>query len=504
MNLEESDSFAEELEKNRRRKRGVMISIILCAFLVALLMVIISIIKYQDSITLKYFINGAQSKSAKIKVTDEENVQDPYIKLENLAKFLGYKYEIGDYVFHDESRESGYITNAYEVITFKVSDSTYNKYNIISNSKEALGGAKKVKALSSSDDYETFVLKEPLKFIENDIYISLKDVPRFFSCKVTWERYRRKFTKLSGVFTEKVVKNMTSAGYKSVDTNIENIKAALDDFVVVQNEKGQYGIYSLKSKSEILSCRYAQIRYSQNTQDFYVTTDKGTIGLVDNEGNILVNLDEYTELKLLDQMQYAKDKDSALYLVKKDGEYGVVNRNNEVVIYPQYEKIGYEISSYSQKDLTNPYIYFNRCIVCLKEGKYAIYNVNNPIDDQTLLESRFYLGFGCRNSNKSKASGTEQSVFLIPASCGIKGIVVNYNGLYGIYDTKAAELTVPCVFDKIYYITKNGQDTYYYKYGSEIGELKDYIYENNKNTATADEIAESEGTVLVEEDVEED
>ena len=47
MNLEESDSFAEELEKNRRRKRGVMISIILCAFLVALLMFMISIIKYQ-------------------------------------------------------------------------------------------------------------------------------------------------------------------------------------------------------------------------------------------------------------------------------------------------------------------------------------------------------------------------------------------------------------------------------------------------------------------------
>ena len=483
MNLEESDSFAEELEKNRRRKRGVMISIILCAFLVALLMFMISIIKYQDSITLKYFINGAQAKKAKIKVTHEEDTQNTYIKLEDLAKFLGYKYEIGDYVFHDEDKEKGYITNEYEVVTFGINANTYKKYNIVPN-KSTLIAENKIAALSAEDDYEVFVLNEPLQFIDDSVYISVKDVSRFFSVRVDWQQYRRRFTKLDGIYTTKMVNNIIAQGYAAVDYNIENIKAALDNYVVVQNENKLFGIYNLETKKEILSCRYAEIKYSQNTQDFYVKTDKETVGLVDNKGNILVNLDEYTELKLLDQVQYAVNKDDALYLVKKDDEYGVVDRNNNVIIYPQYEKIGYDIAPYNQVDLTNPYIYFNRCIVCMKENKYAVFNLKHPRDDQELLDSRFYLGFGCRNANKSRASGTEQSVFLIPSSCGIEGIVVNYNGLYGIYDTIEGELTIPCVFDKIYYITKNGEDTYYYQYGNETGELKDYIYENGFNTVS--------------------
>lgn len=483
MNLEESDSFAEELEKNRRRKRGVMISIILCAFLVALLMFMISIIKYQDSITLKYFINGSQVKKAKIKVTSEEDTENTYIKLEDLAKFLGYKYEIGDYVYHDEDKQKGYITNEYEVITFGVGSEFYHKYNIIQDSSTVIGGGK-VKALSSEDEYEIFILDNELQYIDDSVYISIKDVPRFFSVRVDWQQYRRRFTKLDGIYTTKLVEKMENLGYSDVSYNIESIKAALDDYIVVQNENNLYGIYNLDTKKEILSCRYSEIKYSQNTQDFYVKTDKGTVGLVDNKGNILVNLDEYTELKLLDQIQYAIDKDDALYLVKKDSEYGVVDRNNNVVIYPQYEKIGYEIGPYNQADLTNPYIYFNRCIVCMKENKYAIFNIDYPRNDQELLNSRFYLGFGCRNSNSSRASGTQQSVFLIPASCGIEGIVVNYNGLYGIYDTNVGELTVPCVFDKIYYVTENGETTYFYQYGKEIGELKDYIYENGFNTVT--------------------
>ena len=60
MNLEQSDSFKDEIEKNTKRRKGVMLSIVLCACLIAFLFIIIMILKYQDSITEKLFLDDKQ------------------------------------------------------------------------------------------------------------------------------------------------------------------------------------------------------------------------------------------------------------------------------------------------------------------------------------------------------------------------------------------------------------------------------------------------------------
>ena len=60
MNLEQSDSFKSELERNDRSKRNVVISLVFCSFLIVLLVVLIAFISYQDSITEKMFIDDGQ------------------------------------------------------------------------------------------------------------------------------------------------------------------------------------------------------------------------------------------------------------------------------------------------------------------------------------------------------------------------------------------------------------------------------------------------------------
>ena len=57
MNLEESDAFKAELEKNSRHKKNVMISIIVCVVILVLLIALIMYIKYTDSITLKLYVH---------------------------------------------------------------------------------------------------------------------------------------------------------------------------------------------------------------------------------------------------------------------------------------------------------------------------------------------------------------------------------------------------------------------------------------------------------------
>ena len=58
MNFEESDSFKNELERNARSKRGVVISLAFCAFLIVCLLILIAFLRYQDSITEKMFVDG--------------------------------------------------------------------------------------------------------------------------------------------------------------------------------------------------------------------------------------------------------------------------------------------------------------------------------------------------------------------------------------------------------------------------------------------------------------
>ena len=61
MNLEESNSYNQEVESRDRKRTGVMLSIILCGVFIALLFIMICIISYKDSITEKFFINRAQT-----------------------------------------------------------------------------------------------------------------------------------------------------------------------------------------------------------------------------------------------------------------------------------------------------------------------------------------------------------------------------------------------------------------------------------------------------------
>ena len=45
MNLEESDSFKERLERNSRQKRGVVVTMVFCALAIVILFIMIAVIK---------------------------------------------------------------------------------------------------------------------------------------------------------------------------------------------------------------------------------------------------------------------------------------------------------------------------------------------------------------------------------------------------------------------------------------------------------------------------
>ena len=229
-----------------------------------------------------------------------------------------------------------------------------------------------------------------------------------------------------------------------------------------------YGVISLDGK-EIISKKYEEITFVQNTEQFYVTTSDGRVGILDKDaGNVIAPSDKFEEISLLDQ-------ENKIYLVRKGKEYGVVNGTGKIIIYPEKDKIGIDLEKTKFENVENPNVLFNKCIPVEKDNKFGLYN----LDGDVVLEAA-YDGFGYITTEKV-SSGNEESVLLIPSYVGINGIVVNYNDKYGIYDVNVG-LTVPTVFDKIYSRTRNGETTYYAQYNGEEMNLEDYLKSSNLNT----------------------
>ena len=95
MNLEESDAFKEQLEKNSKHKKNVMISIIACVFAIILLVVLILYIQHKDRVTLKLYVNDTQYKIPSNFYFIENGKR--YVSIKDLAELLGYEYTRGIY-----------------------------------------------------------------------------------------------------------------------------------------------------------------------------------------------------------------------------------------------------------------------------------------------------------------------------------------------------------------------------------------------------------------------
>ena len=161
------------------------------------------------------------------------------------------------------------------------------------------------------------------------------------------------------------------------------------------------------------------------------------MGILGEDGSTIISPSEYEDISLLDD-------ENQLYLVKKDSEYGVLNRKGKAIIYAENDEIGFDTSDYTVEPVENEKLLFGKVIPVEKSGKYGLYNIEG---DLVLPLNYDDLGY---KSTASKSSGNEESTLLIPSSVGINGIVVNLNDFYGIFDVNREELILPCSYSKIY------------------------------------------------------
>lgn len=515
MNLEESDAFVEEMEKTDRKKKNVLMTIISCGVIVVILLVLIVFLTAEDAKRFKLYIDGNKiSDYSAIILNQNANVENTepkyYVNIEQLAKILGYSYQKGEYKSYTEDPNSCYIRTPYEIVSMKADSKSFTKY-ILNNTttdeeedeekteEEETEGQNKVKVVVSSknETQKIFYVDEAIQSINDILYAPISVIPEIFNVQLdVSEKNRVKIYSLDNLINNYASRIATKYKYSTVSNTYENFTAMADDMLVV-GDGSNYGVVSISTGKEIISLKYEDIVYMQNTKEFRVSAE-GSVGVVSNEGKTIIKPTEYDDITVLDELK-------KLYLVEKNGKYGVIDHNGENIIFCEYDSIGIENTEiYEDQNVRNYNLLFENCIPVEVDSKYGLMD----LEGNEILRI-IYDSFGnvtaekedteettktSKTSNDEKPSTKNQDsgILTIPESEGIQGIIVKSNDLYGIFDANVKHLITPCVFSNIYSKTKSGVTTYYLEYNGIEMNLGEYLEENELKSLEDDDDEEEE------------
>ena len=172
------------------------------------------------------------------------------------------------------------------------------------------------------------------------------------------------------------------------------------------------------------------------------------------------------------------DKDLELYLVSNDDRYGVINGNGRTIIFLEYTQIGIDANQFSNDDIKNPYLLYNRCIPVCQNDKWGMLDING----NTILPVE-YDGFGC-----VAPSSASSSLLLVPE---YQAFVVHQGDYYGLYNTSGNEL-IPTLVTTMYSVISSGEKSYYLNYQGNTMDVIDYL----SNTLGIQPIADENGEML--------
>ncbi len=537
MNLEESNSFVERMEKNNKNKKTVLTVLIICAILIVILIGMISYFKYQDSLQLKMFVNDKQVPISSTLLLQENGKN--YMNIRELANLLGYSYQKGEYKNYTEDANSCYLSSSYEIVSMTADSDTVTKYILNENrvsvdedeSENAVNNTNtqlittdnttgeqtvNIRVESENETPETFAVAEPIKYINNELYVPFSELPRLFNVQLNLAEQNRIRVYSLQALLPFAVKTATNLGYSEVSNSYENLTAMIDNMLVV-GDGTNFGVVSLANGEEIISLKYEKMVYMQNTQEFLVTAEN-SVGIIAKDGTTIIKPTEYDDISILDEL-------NKLYLVEKNGKFGVLNEMGQTVVYAEYDSIGItNKEEFKDENIRNYSLLFEECIPVNNDGKVGIIDIEGNEKLRCVYDSLGYVAnVTTANTNRTDTTSTEEedeiddedsntnsatentttnnktttvnehdSVLTIPESLGIKGIVVNLNGYYGIYDAQVKRLIIPCACTKIYSKTKSGVTTYYLEYNEEEIELESYLEMNQLKSVSSTEIEEDE------------
>ena len=466
MNLEESNRIYQENKQKNKKKKGIIAGIIFCIIAVIICAIIIFSLEQVEENRFKMIVDGneVQMMSNFIRKDDAGN---NYVNLKMLVAYTGYKYTQGDYIEVNEDKNTCYIGNGYEIVSFKVDEKSFVKYmiNDDDNSQIVPDEENKLKydVVSKNNEKQIYKLDLPVLAFEEQIYIPLNVANIACNAEIKYTEKRLIINSLDAL-VQACLQYAPKLGYNSISSTYENIRAISKGMLVVEADS-KYGVISLKDGKIILGVIYDDFKYIQNQNKFYIYVDN-KVGLVDVDGTTIIPPKNYELIE-------AFDVDKDIYLVKEDGKYGLLDFEGNYILHTDYDQIGVRNIEEFNLNINNENLWFDK-IVAIKQGSvWGLYNIERK---EIVLEMN-YSEFGY--ITKSNDNLGEESLLLIPKETGVEGVVIVLDGLYGIFDTKIQEVIIPCACSRIYSITSNGETKYFMEFAGQQLDMKEYFEVHN-------------------------
>lgn len=305
---------------------------------------------------------------------------------------------------------------------------------------------------SAELDKESFTLEQPVIQFEDFLYASKEAITKGLNMRILDNQGTIVDIQTLEDLVNGYSNSLSQSGY-TLTPNFKNQRALSDGYAVVGKDK-EYGVVDLETGKEVISLKYDSVEYVQSIGEFIVSSNSNYGMQKPGSQTPTIKL-EYESIDLL-------NAEKKLYIVGKNGKYGVINSEGNEVIPTEYDQIGLtSVSAYKSQGEKDKYVINGECIPVMRNGNYGLYSI-----DGTLLASTRFSAIGCENPNEIIKNTSAMPTLTIPLSDKVTGIVFamkNAAGttVYGIITTNGT-VVLNAYYTAIYYMQRNGNITYYF------------------------------------------
>ena len=296
-------------------------------------------------------------------------------------------------------------------------------------------------------------MDKPVKAVNGELYITTDGMQKAFNSSFIYDQENNRIMIYTIPYLISSYTNtILDYGYTNLSETFENEKAIIKNMLVVTNDK-YYGVINATDGSEILECKYDEIRYQESTGDFIVRSDE-KYGIIGTDKRTKVDIN-YNSIELMDY-------DAGLYLVNRNNHYGVVDLNGNTIIYAENDQIGVDISRFEENDLKTGYILIDSLIPVMRNNKWGLFDTDGNQLVQFEYDSLGYI-----------ASSNREATNLL--------VIPDYNVIVACIDNRytllnaSGEQPIRAFVDDIYMVISGGKKQYLMTANDKTYDVEEYL-----------------------------
>ena len=434
MNLIDEDFNAKkEVDQTKKITRIIIVAIILVIIAIT---GIFAYMLYLQSLNLKVIVNDQQNADiANLLVF--ENDGTIYVPVRKMASYFSYESYNGEYTNKSEDTSKCYVQCDGEVVNLTLNSNKIYKLNL----------------QNKRNNYTYIYMDKPVKAINGELYITTEGMQKVFNTTFNYDQNSNTISIYTMPYLiSRYTNTILNYGYTALSEQFENRKTAVQGMLVVTNDK-YVGVINSDDGTEILECKYDNITYQEATGDFIVCSNNkyGIIG-ANKETKVEIT---YDTIRLMDY-------DAGLYLVSRNGKYGVIDLEGNNVIYAENDQIGIDISKFPDNDLKTGYILLDNLIPVQRNEKWGLFDKNGK-----QVVNFEYDSFGYIANNNREAL----NLLVVP---NYNVIVACLNERYTLLNA-SGEQAFKAFVDDIYMTINGGKKSYTMIANNKRYDVEDYL-----------------------------